>query len=109
MNLVEETISETDDSIMIGDTRKAISDTNVVPNLVITPNVVLIPSEVIILSKHIPGYNNVLLVANKNMNFGVNKDANLIKLTPKPTLKQKVVPVAQTPAPSQSPPKGKTP
>ena len=56
--------------------RKAITDTNVVLNMVISPGIILIPSNLIILDKMVPGYNNVLRLATKGMRFGKNDDVN---------------------------------
>ena len=54
----------------------AISDTNVVLDTAISPSLWLLPSNVIIQKNIIPGYNNMLKVASKNMKFGLNKNIN---------------------------------
>ena len=56
--------------------------------MAITPGIILIPSKMFILDKPIPGYNNVLMMATKDMSFGVNKNLNynpnlVIKKEPK--------------------------
>ena len=47
-------------------------------NLVISPGIILIPSSMIILKEHIKGFKNVLILATKNMKFGVNEEINRI-------------------------------
>ena len=59
--------------------RKAITDTNVVLNMVISAGIILIPSNLIILDKMVPGYNNVLKLATKGLRFGKNDDVNYFK------------------------------
>ena len=75
-HLVEETIAQSNDSVMITNMRAAISGSNVLLDLAVVPGVILVPSKLIILDKPIPGYNNVLTVAKQTMKFGVNQDIN---------------------------------
>ena len=56
--------------------RTAIKNTNAVLNTAICSGVILIPSEMLILKEPIPGYNNVLTLATKEMRFGENKNFN---------------------------------
>ena len=74
--IVEDTVAQDDDSVLISEMRKAISSTNVVLDMTIIPQVVLIPSKMIILEKPSPGYSNVLLTATKEMGFGRNDKIN---------------------------------
>ena len=70
--IVDDTIIQSDTTVMISNMRRAIQDTNVVLNLAISPGVILIPSRMVILEKPIPGYNNILTNATSKMTFGVN-------------------------------------
>ena len=70
------TVAQDDDSVLIANMRKAIKSTNVVLDMTIIPEVVLIPSSMIILNKPIPGYNNVLTTATREMGFGKNDKIN---------------------------------
>lgn len=54
----------------------AVSDTNVILDTAISPSLWLIPSNMIIPKIIIPGYNNMLKIADKSMKFGLNKNAN---------------------------------
>ena len=74
--IVKSTIIEDDVTVAIGNMRKAIADTNVVLNAAITPGIVLVPARMIILKEKIPGYNNILKLASKEMKFGVNSKVN---------------------------------
>ena len=74
--IVGDTVAQDDDSVLIANMRKAIRSTNVVLDMTIIPKVVLIPSSMIILNKPIPGYNNVLTTATKEMGFGKNDKIN---------------------------------
>ena len=76
--LVEETIAQSNNSVMITNIRAAISGSNVVLDIGIIPGVILIPSKLIILDKPIPGYNNVLTIAKRSMKFGVHKEVNRV-------------------------------
>ena len=91
MFTVQDTVAQDDDSVSISNMRTAIKNTNVVLDMTITPGVILIPSKMFILDKPIPGYNNVLTVATKDMSFGVNKDLdyNPTKITKKRTLSKR--------------------
>ena len=57
--LVNDTIIQSDHTVTISNMRKAITDTNVVLNMVISPGIILIPSNLII-----------LISATKGMRFG---------------------------------------
>ena len=59
--------------------RKAIVDTNVILNTAITPGMILVPGSLIILKQKIPGFNNILTMANYSMSFGLNDDLNKIE------------------------------
>ena len=89
--LVQETIVQPNDSIMITNMREAIKGTNVALNLAVLPGVILVPSRLIILDKPIRGYNNQLTIAKKSMSFGTNDDVNyspsstIPNTTPEPT------------------------
>ena len=74
--LVDDTIIQSDHTVTISNMRKAITDTNVVLNMVISPGIILIPSNLTILDKMVPGYNNVLKLATKGMKFGKNDEVN---------------------------------
>ena len=67
--IVRDTIAQDDDSILVSNMRTAIKNTNVVLNLAISPGIILIPSEMIILKEPVPGYNNILTQATKEMSF----------------------------------------
>ena len=64
---------------LVSDMRTAIQATHVILDTVIIPGVSLISSSLVILKEPIPGYNNILLTANSNMNFGLNSDVNRTK------------------------------
>ena len=74
--LVNETVAQDNDAVLITNMRTAVKATNVVLNLAILPKLVLIPSELLILKEKISGYNNTLTLATKTMNFGVNEGVN---------------------------------
>ena len=57
---------------LVSDMRTAIQATDVILDTAITPGISLVPSSLIILKEPIEGYNNILLTANRNMNFGLN-------------------------------------
>ena len=59
--------------------RTAIQAAHVILDTAIIPGVSLISSSLVILKEPIPGYNNILLTADSNMNFGLNSDVNRIK------------------------------
>ena len=77
--LVNDMIIQSDHTVTISNMRKAITDTNVVLNMVISPGIILIPANLIILDKMVPGYNNTLKLATKGMRFGKNDDVNYFK------------------------------
>ena len=74
--IVEETIVESDVTIMISNMRTAISSTNVVLNMAFSPGMILVPSNLVIQKKKIPGYNNILILATDKMKFGENTGLN---------------------------------
>ena len=74
--IVHDTIVEDDQTITIGNMRKAIADTHVILNTAISPGMILIPGDMIILTEKIPGYNNILTVADSTMKFGLNEKIN---------------------------------
>ena len=74
---------------LVSDMRTAIQATHVILDTAITPGISLIPSSLVILKEPIPGYKNILLTANSNMNFGMNKEVNRIEREiPKPEPKR---------------------
>ena len=74
--IVKDTIAQDDDSVLIAKMRTSIKSTNVVLDTAIIPGVVLIPSSMLIVNKPIPGYNNILTTATKQMGFGTNDKIN---------------------------------
>ena len=100
--IVKETVVQGNDAILVSNMRSAIKGSNVVLNLAIMPGIILVPSRLIILDKPIPGYNNVLEIANKSMQFGSNKQLNYSQpVTPQPTTLPS--PTMQVPAPLPKP------
>ena len=63
--------------------RAAIKGSNAILKMAIIPGIILLPSNLIILDKPIKGYNNVLTIASKNMEFGKNDKVNFTPLTSK--------------------------
>ena len=90
--IVQDTVIEDDETITIGDMRKAIKDTHVVLNTAITPGIILIPGSLIILKKKIAGFNNILTLGENWMKFGEN-----------PTVNKVVVPVVKVPVKKKPP------
>ena len=76
--IVEDTIIQSDVTITISNMRRSIVDTNVTLNTAISQTMILVPSSMVILKKPIPGYNNILTTANKDMKFGVNSMVNYV-------------------------------
>ena len=74
--IVKDTVAQDDDSVLISNMRTAIKSTNVVLDMTIIPEVVLIRSSMVILNKPVPGYNNVLTTATREMGFGKNDKVN---------------------------------
>ena len=74
--LVGDVVAQDDDTVNITNMRTAVKNTNVVLNLAIMPGIILIPSDLLILKQKIPGYNNTLTLATKDMNFGENSGVN---------------------------------
>ena len=100
--IVKETVMQGNDAILVSNMRSAIKGSNLVLNLAIMPGIILVPSRLIILDKPIPGYNNVLEIANKSMQFGSNKQLNYSQpVTPQPTTLPS--PTTQVPAPLPKP------
>ena len=97
--LVEETIAQSNNAVMITNMRAAISGSNVLLDMAVIPGVILVPSKLIILDKPIPGYNNVLTIAKQSMKFGVNQGINQVAVAPK---------LASNALPSPTPPRTKT-
>ena len=79
--------------------RKNIVDTTVILNAAICPGIILIPSSLIILKKKIPGFNNILTMADYWMKFRENKTVNKVVVPPSPP----------TPVEKKSPVKPKPP
>ena len=106
--IVQETIAQSNDSILIKNMRAAIRGTNVAFNMAIIPGVILFPSSLIILDKPIPGYNNVLTMAKKSMTFAVNEDVNFtpIEETTTTTTPVTTTGVAPQPKSKHNPKKG---
>ena len=67
--------------------RRAIVDTHVILNTAITPGMILVPGSLIILKQKIPGFNNILTMANYSMTFGKNEKVNKVE-----TLRAKSLP-----------------
>ena len=65
-----------DVSTWIQNMNLAISDTKIILDLAISPKLWLLPSKMIIQKNIIPGYNNMLCMATKDMKFGLNKNIN---------------------------------
>ena len=77
--LVNDTVVESEQTVIVNNMRKAIVDTNVILNTAISPGMILIPSDMIILKNKIPGFNNILTIADPSMKFGKNSDVNRVK------------------------------
>ena len=86
--IVQDTVIEDDETITIGDMRKAIKDTKVILNTAITPGIILIPGSLIILKRKIARFNNILTLGQSWMTFGEN-----------PTVNKVVVPVVKKKSP----------
>ena len=74
--LVKDTVAQDDDKVLIKNMRTAVKSTNVVLNLVILPGLILILSDLVLLKEKVPGYNNTLTMATKEMSFGKNEGLN---------------------------------
>ena len=74
--LVKETIAQDNDKVIIANMRTAVKSTNVVLNLIILPGLIIIPSNLVLLKEKVPGYNNTLTMATKEMSFGKNEGLN---------------------------------
>ena len=75
--IVRDTIVEDDQTKTINNMRKAIVDTNVILNTAMIP----VPGSLIILKQKIPGFNNILTMANYSMIFGLNDVVNKTERT----------------------------
>ena len=84
--LVKETVVQGNDATLVSNMRAAIKGSNVVLDMAIIPGIILVPSRLIILDKPIPGYNNILEIASKTMQFGKNANVNLAKISSTPVL-----------------------
>ena len=112
--IVNDTVIEDDETITIGDMRKAIKDTHVVLNTAITPGIILIPGSLIILKKKIAGFNNILTLGQSWMQFGENPTVNKVVVPPvKKPIKKENVPSNTNHTPPRhnpvSPPRPKRP
>ena len=76
--LVNDTVVEDDQVVTMSNMTKAIVDTNVILNTAISPGFILLQSDMIILKDKIPGYNNILTIADKEMKFGKNMNVNKV-------------------------------
>ena len=84
---VEGSITNYFTSVWIKNVNKAVSDTNVVPNLAVIPSLWLLPSSVVILKNPIDKYNNKLSIASENMKFGVNPKVHFVGVKNNPPKK----------------------
>ena len=84
--IVNDTVIEDDQTITINNMRRAI-DAKVVLNTAICPGLILIPSSLIILEKKIPGFNNIVTMADYWMKIGENKTVNKVVVPPSPVKK----------------------
>ena len=64
---------------LVSDMQTALQATHVILDTAIIPGVSLVSSSLVMLKEPIKGYNNILLTANSNMNFGLNSDMNRVK------------------------------
>ena len=78
--LVNSSIVQNDQTIMLNNYRTAIRDTYAILNQNISPGLLIIPSSLIILDKPIPGYNNTVRISDLSMRFGTEKDLNKVPL-----------------------------
>ena len=76
--IVRDNVVEDDQTITINNMKRAIVDTNVILNTAITPGMILVPGSLVILKQKIPGFNNILTMANCSMSFGLNDGVNKI-------------------------------
>ena len=74
--LVNSSIVQNDNTIMINNFRTAVKDTNQILNQNISPGLLIIPSELTILKNPIAGYNNKITTSTQSMRFGVNHNLN---------------------------------
>ena len=74
--LVQSSIVQNDNTIMINNFRTAIKDTNQILYQNISPGLLIIPFELTILKNPIPRYNNSITTSTLNMRFGVNQNLN---------------------------------
>ena len=78
--LVNSSIVQNDQTIMLNNYRTAIRDTYAILNQNISPGLLIIPSSLIILDKPIPGYKNTVRISDLSMKFGTEKDLNKVPL-----------------------------
>ena len=78
--LVNSSIVQNDQTIMLNNYRTAIKDTYAILNQNISPGLLIIPSSLIILDKPIPGYNNTVRISDLSMRFGTEKDLNKVRV-----------------------------
>ena len=77
--LVNSSVVQNDNTIMLNNFRTAVKDTNVILNQNVSPGLLIIPSSLIILEHPIPGYNNYLTTSSADMRFGTNTGLNKIE------------------------------
>ena len=96
--IAKETVVSSNGSTLISSMRSAIKGSNVALNMAILPGVILIPSNMLILDSPIEGYNNVITIAKKGMQFGKNVQVNFspTKIAPLPITQTTPLPVTQT-------------
>ena len=87
--IVHDTVVEDDQTVTINNMRKAIVDTHVILNTAITPGMILFSGTLVILKQKIPGFNNILTMANYSMIFGENNDVNRVEDVTSPKTKYK--------------------
>lgn len=91
--IVNNTIIEDDQTITIKDMRKTIVDTKVILNTAITPEMILVPGSLITLKRKIPGFNNILTMADYTMVIRENRTVNEVVVVASPQrTPKKVVP-----------------
>ena len=76
--IVCNTVVEDNQTITINNMRRAIVDSHVILNTAITPRMILVPGSLIILKQKIPGFNNILTMANYSMSFRLNDNVNKV-------------------------------
>ena len=74
--LVNSSIVQNNNTIMLNNFRTSVKDTNVVLNQNVSPGLLIIQSSLIILEHPIPGYNDYLTTSSVDMRFGTNTGLN---------------------------------